>query len=108
MYYRNLLICSSVSNPEDIIDVQEDILQKMKEQLVGLERFEIMAIIKELSSLEGTLKWSAHPRILLEAALIKLCEGKVNPTELELTERIQFLEKRINEIMEKGIVVSLR
>lgn len=106
LYYRNLLICSSVSNPEDIIDVQEDILQKMKEQLVGLERFEIMAIIKELSSLEGTLKWSAHPRILLEAALIKLCEGKVNPTELELTERIQFLEKRINEIMEKGIVVS--
>jgi DNA polymerase-3 subunit gamma/tau len=105
IYYRNLLICSSVSNPKDIIDVQEDSLQKMKEQLNGLERFEIMSIIKELSSLEGALKWSAHPRILLEAALIKLCEGRANPAELGMMERIQVLEKRINEIMEKGIAV---
>jgi len=74
MYYRNLMICSSVSNPEDIIDASADSIQRMKEQCKGLELFEIVTVIKELSSLEAALKWSTHPRVLLETTLIKLCE----------------------------------
>jgi len=33
----------------------------MKEQCKGLELFEIVTVIKELSSLEAALKWSTHP-----------------------------------------------
>lgn len=105
MYYRNLMICSSVSNPEDIIDASMDSIQKMKEQCKGLERFEIVAVIKELSSLEAALKWSSHPRVLLETALIKLCESRVDLGDAGILERIQSLEKSVNDIVEKGIAV---
>ena len=102
-HYRNLLICASVPEPGEIIDAGEDTIQKMKEQLGGLERFEIMSSIKELSSLEGTLKWSAHPRIMLEAALIKLCERRISAGDYDISERIQILEEKINEIMLNGV-----
>ncbi|HHV29918.1 DNA polymerase III subunit gamma/tau [Acetivibrio mesophilus] len=105
MYYRNLMICSSVSNPEDIIDASMDSIQKMKQQCKGLERFEIVAVIKELSSLEAALKWSSHPRVLLETALIKLCESRVDLGDAGILERIQSLEKSVNDIVEKGIAV---
>ncbi|HOM03733.1 MAG TPA: DNA polymerase III subunit gamma/tau [Acetivibrio sp.] len=105
MYYRNMMICSSVSNPEDIIDAPLDSIQKMKEQCNGLELFEIVAVIKELSSLEATLKLTSHPRALLEATLIKLCENKVDLGDAGVLARIQLLEKSINDIMEKGVAV---
>jgi len=50
----------------------------LKEQCKGLELFEIVTVIKELSSLEAALKWSTHPRVLLETTLIKLCENRLD------------------------------
>nr|WP_276020122.1 DNA polymerase III subunit gamma/tau [Acetivibrio straminisolvens] len=105
MYYRNLMICSSVSNPEEIIDAPMDSIQKMKEQCNGLERFEIVAVIKELSLLEAALKSTTHPRVLLETTLIKLCENRMDLGDAGVLERIQSLEKNVNDIMEKGIAV---
>jgi DNA polymerase-3 subunit gamma/tau len=105
MYYRNLMICSSVSNPEDIIDASADSIQRMKEQCKGLELFEIVTVIKELSSLEAALKWSTHPRVLLETTLIKLCENRLDPGDAGVLERIRLLEKNVNDILEKGVAI---
>ncbi|ABN53348.1 MAG TPA: DNA polymerase III subunit gamma/tau [Hungateiclostridium thermocellum] len=105
MYYRNLMICSSLSNPEDIIDASADSIQRMKEQCKGLELFEIVTVIKELSSLEAALKWSTHPRVLLETTLIKLCENRLDPGDAGVLERIRLLEKNVNDILEKGVAI---
>ena len=104
-YYRNLMICSSLSNPEDIIDASADSIQRMKEQCKGLELFEIVTVIKELSSLEAALKWSTHPRVLLETTLIKLCENRLDPGDAGVLERIRLLEKNVNDILEKGVAI---
>lgn len=106
LYYRNLLICRLVSNPEEIIEVSKESIDRMKGQCKTLEQFEIISFIKELSSLEAALKWSAHPRVLLETALIKLCESRVDLGDSSMADRIQALENKIRDIMEKGIAVS--
>ncbi|MDP4092415.1 MAG: DNA polymerase III subunit gamma/tau [Bacillota bacterium] len=101
IYFRNLLICSMTGNPEEILEVSEEMLKLMKNQCSGFSKEEIMGIIKELSSLEAALKWSAHPRVLLEVSLLKLCEGYY-VDENDLKQRLSALEKKV----ENGIPVS--
>jgi len=45
----------------------------MKSQASLLGREFIINVINELSALEASLRWSSHPRIMLEVALIKIC-----------------------------------
>jgi len=95
MYYRNLMICSSVSNPEDIIDASADSHSKNEGTMQRFGVVEIVTVIKELSSLEAALKWSTHPRVLLETTLIKLCENRLDPGDAGVLERIRLLERML-------------
>jgi len=106
LYYRNLLICSTSKNPEEIIEASREMIQRMKEQSKGMSNLEITSVIKELSALEATMKWSTHARVLLEVALIKLCENSIDINDAGLTERIEFLEKKINDMLANGVKVS--
>ncbi len=106
LYYRNLLICSTSKNPEEIIEASKEMIQRMKEQSKGMSNIEITSVIKELSALEATMKWSTHARVLLEVALIKLCENSIDLSDAGLTERIEFLEKKINDMLANGVKVS--
>ncbi len=96
LYYRNLLICKITGAPEDILDVSGELLDRMKKQCLALEQNEIMMIIKEFSSLESGLKWSAHPRTMLELSIIKICDGSYSPDKNSILERLAVLENRIN------------
>lgn len=106
LYYRNLLICSTSRNPEDIVEASKEMIQRMKDQCKSLSNIEITSVIKEFSSLESAMKWSTHARVLLEVALIKLCENSIDSSDAGLIERIDFLEKKINEMVTNGIKVS--
>lgn len=106
LYYRNLLICSTSKTPEEIVDASKDMIDRMKKQCASLSNLEITSIIKELSSLEATMKWSNHARVLLEVALIKLCENRLDIKDAGMAEKIDFLEKKINDLMSNGIKVS--
>jgi len=106
LYYRNLLICSTSKNPEEIVEASKDMIERMKGQCRNLSHLEITSIIKELSALENTMRWSNHARILLEVALIKLCENKVDLNDTGLTERLDFLEKKFNDLLTNGIRVD--
>ncbi len=106
LYYRNLLICSTSRNPEEIIEASKEMIERMNGQCKSLSNIEITSVIKELSSLEATMKWSTHARVLLEVALIKLCENKIDSRDAGIGERINFLEKKINDMLSNGIKVN--
>ncbi|NLL06637.1 MAG: DNA polymerase III subunit gamma/tau [Clostridiaceae bacterium] len=106
LYYRNLLICSTSRKPEEIIEASKEMIERMNDQCKSLSNIEITSIIKELSSLEAIMKWSTHARVLLEVALIKLCENKLDSSDASVAERIDFLEKKINDMLANGIKVS--
>lgn len=95
-YYRNLLVCKITDKPQDILDVTEDVLQKMLDQCSQLDQNEIMLIIKEFSALETGLKWAAYPRIMLELSIVKICESDFTGDRESILERLAVLENRIN------------
>jgi DNA polymerase III, subunit gamma and tau len=103
LYFRNLLICNITNNPGDIIDLPADVLDTMKKQCNKTVQDEIMYIIKELSTLEYSLKWATNPRIMLEVTLVKLCETNAPLTDSNLIERIEMLEKKLNS----GLVATI-
>lgn len=95
-YYRNILICKVTASPEEIIEASAETLDRMSKQSSSLDKDAIIYIVKELSALESNLKWATHPRILLEVALVKLCDGIVSPTDNDILGRLSLLEKKIN------------
>jgi DNA polymerase-3 subunit gamma/tau len=97
LYYRNLLICKVAQKPEEILDVSYEAIDEMRNLSTGLSREEITCIIKELSLLGSGLKWSNHPRIMLEVSLIKLCESSYSFSNDEILERLSVLENKIND-----------
>ncbi len=94
-YFRNMLICKVVDSPQEIVEVSEETLEKMKTQCQGFDKNELIMIIRELSSLETDLRWAVHPRVLLEAGLVRICERGFNAAKEDIMVRLDILEKKL-------------
>lgn len=96
LYLRNLLICGLDRRAEEMVEASEEALERMRRQSGALGRNEIIYMIKELSALESTLKWSTQPRILLEVYLIKLCERTFSIQPEDILDRLANLENKVS------------
>lgn len=98
-YYRNLLICTGVDNPEMFIESSDDMIAVMKEQAVLMGSDLVTYAIRELSSAEATIKRSLQPRTYLEVVLINIASINISfPEQASLRERISALESKINRL----------
>ena len=97
LYYRNLLICKLSSQPESILDVSRDFVERMKQQAERYEKSRIIAIIRELSSFEAQLKYALNQRVFLEVMLISISSGSYGQSNDNdvLRDRIDTLEHMI-------------
>ncbi len=103
-YLRNLLLVkTSDSGIEDVIDVSSDSLARLKEEADMLDTEEIMRQIRIFSELSGQIKYAAQKRILIEITLIKLCRPEMETTNDAVVARVRDLENK----MEKGIVQAV-
>ena len=100
-YLRNLLLVkTSDSDIEDVIDVSSDNLVRLKEEAQQLDAETIMRYIRIFSELSGQVKYATQKRILIEMTLIKLCRPQMETTNDAVVARLENLEDKI----EKGIV----
>lgn len=103
-YLRNLLLVkTSGSDIEDVIDVSSDNLVKLREEAENMDAEKIMRYIRIFSELSGQVKYATQKRILIEMTLIKLCKPAMETTNDAVVARIQDLEEK----MEKGIVQTV-
>lgn len=110
-YLRNLMLLKAVSAQEDsaqmqamedIMEVSNDNLQKLKEEASMMETESLLRYIRILSELSGQLRFANGKRILIEIALIKLCKPAMEIDTQAVLERIRAVEEQV----EKGIVVQ--
>lgn len=96
LYYRNLLICKATGGQCDtLVDAPAAVLDIMKKQSEIISQEKIIRYVKELSSLESSLKWASNPRVLLEVMLIKLCTSE-SADNGDVLDRLTAIEERIN------------
>lgn len=100
-YLRNLLLIkTSDSDIEDVIDISSDNLVRLKAESDILDTEEIMRYIRIFSELSGQIKYATQKRILIEMVLIKLCKPEMETTNDAVVSRVKQLEEKI----EKGVV----
>lgn len=113
LYYRDMLLFKTAPNLEESFErVLLDDDFKILAEKVNQE--EIYLVIETLNKSQQEMRWTNHPRIFLEVAIVKLCQmqakGNTNPTsavEIEsLLSKIANLEEQLTDLKKNGLAVS--
>lgn len=97
-HFRNLMMTKMTKSLEAVIDISEENIERLKEQGKEFELNTIIRVINILSQTEAEVRWSSQPRILLELAVVKLIQPRIDESYEGLIDRINKLEKRIQDV----------
>ena len=95
--FRNLMVCIAAPD-KGLLDMTDDDISNLKRQAeqAGSER--LHQTLNMLIAREEDLRFSSHPRLVLETIMVKLCRlGGLLSFE-ELIKKIEDLEKRISSV----------
>jgi DNA polymerase-3 subunit gamma/tau len=113
-YYRDMLLCQTASNLEDVIErvqLTEEFMQKAK----ACAKEKLFTAIERLSAAQNEMKWTNHPRVFLEVACIQLAQTTeekapqkestdlVGPGWQQLVNKVEKLEEQIQKLQKSGI-----
>ncbi|SHT61798.1 DNA polymerase III subunit gamma/tau DNAZ/X [Mycobacteroides abscessus subsp. abscessus] len=113
LYYRDMLLFKAAPNLEESFErvlLDED----FKQIAEALNQEDIYQIIETLNKSQQEMRWTNHPRIFLEVAVVKLCQMKVSDNgkqtssiEIDsLLSKISSLEEQLSDLRKNGIAVT--
>lgn len=103
-YLRNLLLVQSAEDMEDVLDISSENLKLLKEEAKMVRPEVLMRFIHVFSQLTNQIKYSSQKRILIEIAIIKLCKPAMDQDLDSLLQRIDDMEKKIeNGVFPVGV-----
>lgn len=92
-HFRNLLLVKSVQNPKELLALSEEDIKALAHEAEKSSAEDFLRYLVALQQGEQGLKFSSHPRIYLEALLVKLCHfKKIVPLE-NIIQDIEALKK---------------
>lgn len=94
-YLRNLLLVSTSDRPEEAVDASAENLERMKEESSMLGAETLMRYIRIFSELSNQIKYASQKRVLVEIALIKLCQPVMETNLDSLYDRVRVLEEKL-------------
>lgn len=107
-YYRDLLLYKTAPHVEGAIKgaIVDDAFKHLAEAVPVSDLYETIEV---LNKSQQEMKWTNHPRIFLEVALIKLCHQQVShalpPSEelQSLVKRVEYLEAELRRLKEQNV-----
>lgn len=111
LYYRDMLLFKAAPRLEESLErvMLDDDFRTLAEKVKPEELYKLIDV---LNKAQQDMRWTNHPRIFLEVAIVKLCqlEGglQVTPSgDLQpLLNRINQLEQEIGDLKRNGIAVN--
>ncbi|MBW2612326.1 MAG: DNA polymerase III subunit gamma/tau [Deltaproteobacteria bacterium] len=73
-YFRDLTVISMVASPEKLIDLQDKEIHAMKARVKDVSPLFLNQILEILFNAEKGIRWSAHPKMAFEIAMIRLLQ----------------------------------
>lgn len=101
-YLHNLMIIKLAKDAKELIDCSADDYNRFSNQAEKTDYETLSRAVTILNEACAEAKWAKSPRLLYELAFIKITRPAVDDSKDALLERIQALEKRLEE----GIKVS--
>jgi DNA polymerase III subunit gamma/tau len=107
-YYRDLLLYQSGAHNPDLLE-RAIINEEFKRLSEEISADFIHEVIHKLNHAQQEMKWTNHPRVLLEVALVKLCQHQMKQEHTNiapLMQKIAELENQLQKIKENGIRIE--
>jgi len=114
-FYRDMLLYKTAPNLEESLErvLLDDEFRNLAESYKNEHIYELINV---LNKTQQDMRWTNHPRIFLEVAIVKLCQMHSNtisqqgsldiPEVKSLVEKISMLEQEISQLKEKGVTVT--
>ncbi|MDM5227951.1 DNA polymerase III subunit gamma/tau [Cytobacillus sp. NJ13] len=111
LYYRDMLLYKAAPRLEESLErvmLDEDFQQLAQE----VEPEELYELIGVLNKAQQEMRWTNHPRIFLEVAIVKLCQLEQNEKSGQsadikpLMQKIEQLQHELSELKKNGITVK--
>lgn len=96
-HFRDLLMVSSIDTAKELLAYEEKEITRLKEEAKKAGSEDLLRCLLSLQEGEPGLKFSSHPRILLESILIKLCHYKRLIPINKLIEDVKKLTQDLNK-----------
>ena len=96
-YLRNMLLLKSSGGMIEALDMSSENMKRLMEDAQQIGEETLIRYIRIFSELSGQMRYSSQKRVLLEIALIKLCRPQMEQDYSSLIERIEQLEKKLEE-----------
>jgi DNA polymerase-3 subunit gamma/tau len=111
LYYRDLLLYKTAPQVEGAIKgtVVDDTFQHLAESVPLSNIYETIEV---LNKSQQEMKWTNHPRIFLEVALVKLCHQQASYTSTSseeiqsLARKVEYLEAELRRLKEHNASVA--
>ncbi len=100
-HFRNMLLVKSVQNPRELLALSDGDIEALEKEAEKASADDFLRYLVALQQGEQGLKFSSHPRIYLEALLVKLCHfRKIVPLQ-NIIQSIQNLRRDFKGTEEK-------
>lgn len=97
-YLRNLLLVKATGDAEEMLDLSEDHLARLREEAAGAQEETLMRYIRIFSELSGQLRLASQKRVLVEVALIKLTRPMMEQNLDSVLQRLHDIEQKLQEL----------
>lgn len=93
VYFKNMLTVKVCSNAKEMLGLPSDVYEKIKESCVGVSDKKLLYAMDVLTGLDVNLKYALSPRMLFEAAALKIACSSGEVDYDGLNKRLTRLEK---------------
>ena len=87
-HFRSLLMTKFIKNPEDILNMSSENVERIRKQSEETDLSYINEGIVKLSQTLSDAKWSTQPRILLELCIVKMATDQAGFSPVQVQPRI--------------------
>ncbi|WP_066322408.1 DNA polymerase III subunit gamma/tau [Bacillus sp. FJAT-29814] len=112
LFYRDMLLYKTAPNLEESLErvMLDDEFRTLAESMPTEQIFEL---IEFLNKTQQDMRWTNHPRIFLEVAIVKLCQLEMQNAQPvqsgnveQLLSRIEQLETELRNIKANGVATA--
>ena len=108
-YYRDVLLYQASEENAYLLE-KAAVNEEFKELSSKMDSAFIYKVIAELNQTQQEMKWSNHPRVLLEVALVKLAQSSTNQESAlpyqDILQKMNQMEAELQQLKEKGTQVD--
>ncbi len=101
-YMRNLLLVQGSGDLEDILDISSENLAALKEEAEMIDNEKVMRYIRVFSELSAQVRYSSQKRVLIEVALVRLCQPSMEGRQASIEDQVAALSERLG-ILERRL-----